>query len=147
MQEPSRMFFKLINEYHENVWVGERITTQASGCSSRLCAVHTSASVAQNNIFSLPPFTVTAQGRFTYWRKKIKGSQDVFELNCFMCFLNILVWDICLCLKAHLFISTTVYIESWETDSHRCCMTWVFNTIHFEEMWHSFLAHSFPQSS
>lgn len=60
-------------------------------------------------------------------------SLDVFELNCFMCFLNILVWDICLCLKTHLFISTTVYIKSLEMDSHRCCMMWVLNTIHFEK--------------
>ena len=74
------------------------------------------------------------------------GCQDVFELNCFMCFLNILLWDICLGLKAHLFISTTVYPESLETDSHRCCTLWVSNKIHLEKMWHSSLFPSSPQS-
>lgn len=90
----------------------------------------------------LSSLSVIAQGRFTYWVRN--EHQDVFELNCFMCFLNILVWDICLCLKTHLFISTMVYIKSLETESHRCCMMWVLKTIHSEKMWHSFLPLLFP---
>ena len=76
-------------------------------------------------------FAIIARWRFTYW-EKTDGSQDAFELNRFMCFLNIWGWDICLCLKAHLFISTTVYIESREADSHRCCIMWLFK---YNSLW------------
>lgn len=93
-------------------------------------------------MFSIPPLAVIAWGRFTYWERN--GNQDVFELNGCMRLLNILVWDICLCLKAYLFISTTVYIEFLENDSHTCCMMWVFNTIHSEKMWNLFLPCFFP---
>lgn len=76
-------------------------------------------------------FAEIACWRFTSWGKT-DGSLDAFELNRFMCFLNILGWDICLCLKAHLFISATVYIESREADSHRCCIMWVFK---YNSLW------------
>lgn len=102
----------------------------------------------QNKISSLPPPPCHIPVKIHPWGGCAGGNgrQDVFELNCFMCFLNILLWDICLGLKAHLFISTTVYPESLETDSHRCCTLWVSNKIHLEKMWHSSLFPSSPQS-
>ena len=106
------------------------------------CPQHTCFLIGKRNVPSATP-RCHSQRRFACWERN--DSQDAFELNCFMCFGNILVWVICLCLRAHLFISTSVYIESLETDSHRCCMMWAFNTIQSEKkMRHLFLPHSFP---
>lgn len=114
-----------------------------SGLFAHLLSTAQRAFLLGNRMFLLLPLAVIAQGRCTYWERN--DGQDAFELNCFMCFRNILVWAICLCLRAHLFISTSVYIESLETDSHRCCMMWASNTIHSEKkMQHLFLSYSFP---
>lgn len=92
-------------------------------CCSRTCFPwHSVPFCWGNKMFSLPRLAVLARQRLTYWERN--KSQDVFELNCLVCFPNILVWNICLCLKACLFISTTHFTWSprrpVHTDVARC---------------------------